>query len=105
MIHDRELSALFQVETEEHLQRLDEGLLRLEADPSDRATLEEVFRSAHSLKGAPRMLGIATVETVAHEFEEELGAARRGLIPLTSELIDRLYRGLDAIRIFALEAI
>ena len=40
--------------------------------------LEELFRSAHSLKGAARMLGVEGVETLAHHFEDELGAARRG---------------------------
>lgn len=51
MIEDEELRDLFKVESEEHLQHLDEGLLRLERDPADQATLEEVFRDAHSLKG------------------------------------------------------
>ena len=98
MIEDEELRELFRVESEEHLQHLDEGLLRLEKDPHDHAMLEEVFREAHSLKGAARMLGITQVETVAHRFEDILGTAKRGQATLTSDLIDRLYRGIDGIR-------
>jgi hypothetical protein len=48
MIEDDELRALFQTECEEHLQSLDEGLLRLENEAGESATLEAVFRAAHS---------------------------------------------------------
>ena len=105
MIEDQELCSLFKMESEEHLQKLDEGLLRLESSPQDSAVLEEVFRAAHSLKGAARMLGVSDVETIAHHFEDALGAARRGRTVLTSEVIDRLYSGLDAIRELTLEAV
>ncbi len=105
MIEDQELCALFKTESEEHLQHLDEGLLRLESNPRDSATLEEVFRAAHSLKGAARMLGVSDVETIAHQFEDALGAAKRGRTVLSSDTIDRLYGGLDAIRQLVLEAV
>lgn len=98
MIEDKELRDLFKIESEEHLQHLDEGLLRLETNPTDQATLEEVFREVHSLKGSARMLGVSDVETIAHRFEDILGAAKREEIILTSETVDRLYRGLDIIR-------
>lgn len=105
MIEDQELCGLFKMESEDHLQHLDEGLLRLESNPQDSATLEEVFRAAHSLKGAARMLGVSDVEIVAHHFEDALGAAKRGRIVLSPEIIDRLYRGLDAIRQLVNEAV
>ena len=104
MIEDPELRALFKAECEEHLQTLEDGLLRLEAEPGDSAMLEELFRSAHSLKGAARMLDVGGVETLAHHFEDQLGAARHGHLVLTPEITDRLYRGLDAIRRLAREA-
>ena len=105
MIEDKELRDLFNVESEEHLQHLDEGLLHLEAHPHDQATLEGVFREAHSLKGAARMLGVSDVEAIAHRFEDILGAARRAESVLSPDTIDRLYRGLDAIRNLVHEAV
>ncbi|MBV9470176.1 MAG: chemotaxis protein CheA, partial [Abitibacteriaceae bacterium] len=105
MIDDKELAALFQAESEEHLQSLDEGLLRLEVNPQESTTLEQVFRNAHSLKGAARMLGVEGVEVLAHHFESALGGAARGQKALTPEIIDRLYRGLDAIRKLVKEAV
>ncbi len=98
MIEDKELRDLFKVESEEHLQHLDRGLLELEKDPKNQAVLDEVFRGAHSLKGGARMLALGDIETIAHRFESILGAAQKGEMPLTLETIDQLCRALDGIR-------
>jgi two-component system, chemotaxis family, sensor kinase CheA len=105
MIEDKELRDLFKAESEEHLQHLDEGLLSLEKHPNAQATLEDVFREVHSLKGSARMLGVSDVEAIAHRFEDILGAAKRGETVLSPETIDWLYRGLDAIRKLVQEAV
>lgn len=105
MIEDSELRALYKMESEDHLQQLDAGLLRLERNAQDSATLEEVFRAAHSLKGNAHMLGLKHVEAIAHRFEDTLGGAKRGRVVLSSETIDRLYVGLDAIGKLVQEAI
>ncbi len=72
MIEDQEFRDLFKVESGEHLQRLDEGLMSLEKTPHDPAILEELFREAHSLKGASRMLGLTDIEAMSHHLEEML---------------------------------
>jgi len=105
MIHDPELRALFGAESEEHLHSLDEGLLRLESAPDDRATLEDVFRHAHSLKGSARMLGLNDIESLAHAFEDALGMAARGKVALSGERIERLLGALDAVRALVREAV
>ena len=105
MIDDDELRELFQTECEEHLQMLDDGLLRLETNPLDKPVLEEVFRAAHSLKGTARMLGVAGVETIAHHMEDELGSVRRGRAALNSTHIDRYSVGLAAMRLLVREAV
>ena len=104
-IEDDELRILFQAESEEHLQRMDEGLLGLEQEPQNQSLLEEVYREAHSLKGAARMIGVRDVEAVAHRFEDLLGSAKRGQATLTADLIDRLSQVLDAIRRLVEQAI
>jgi two-component system chemotaxis sensor kinase CheA len=98
IIQDEELRTLFKAESDEHLQRLEEGLLRLESSPADSSTLESLFREAHSLKGAAAMLGVAEVETLAHQFEDALGAAKRQETALTPDAIDRMCVALDDIR-------
>jgi len=105
MIEDRELSQLFQAESEEHLRILEDGLLALESEPSNKALLEGVFRAAHSLKGNARMLGLREVEVAAHTFEETLGAVRRGQVTLTAEAVDGLCRNIDGLRRSVIEAV
>jgi two-component system chemotaxis sensor kinase CheA len=93
---DEELRELFKAECEEHLSTLEAGLLRLEAVPGDSGTLEAVFRAAHSLKGAGRMLEIAPLEAIAHRCEDLLGTVRGGQAAFSAEMLDRLSPTLDA---------
>ncbi|MEO5340865.1 MAG: hybrid sensor histidine kinase/response regulator [Magnetococcus sp. MYC-9] len=105
MIEDQELRELFAAESEEHLHQLESGLLHMEKNPSDVDMLKELFREAHSLKGAARMLGVRDVEALAHHFEDFLGAASKGQRSFTSLDVDRLTRSLDDIRALVDEAV
>jgi two-component system chemotaxis sensor kinase CheA len=98
VIEDKELRSLFKIESEERLQHLDDGLLRLEKTPTDQPLLEDMFREAHSLKGAARMLGLIQIQTLAHQLEDELGAARKGEAALQPDAVAGMYRTLEAIR-------
>ncbi|MEM7179834.1 MAG: hybrid sensor histidine kinase/response regulator [Spirochaetota bacterium] len=105
MIEDKELSDLFRVESEEHISKIEDGLLIIEKQPEDGETLHEIFREAHSLKGAARMLGVLDVETLSHLLEELLRKASKGEISLSSQLIDQIYYTLDEIKKLVEEAI
>ena len=105
MIEDQELRALFAAESEEHLQNLEKGLLHLEKHPDDMGVLKDLFREAHSLKGAARMLGVSDVEALAHHFEDVLGAASKGQKRFVVGEVDRLAGGLDDIRALSEEAV
>lgn len=78
MIQDVTLRALFKAESEEHLQHLDDALLWLERHPGDLPRLDEAFREAHSLKGAARMLGLGSIQILAHKLEDTLNKVRTG---------------------------
>ncbi|NEO28015.1 MAG: hybrid sensor histidine kinase/response regulator, partial [Kamptonema sp. SIO4C4] len=104
-IEDDELRTLFQSASEEHLQKLESGLLQLEKQPDDADCLEELLREAHSLKGDARMLGVNDVEKMTHQIEHILGTISRQETQLTPELSDRLYQGLDIIHQLVQEAV
>jgi two-component system chemotaxis sensor kinase CheA len=104
-IEDEELRKLYEAEGQEHLQIMETGLLQLESRPDDARALDEVFRAAHSLKGASKMLDLSESERIAHRFEDILGACRRGKDTLNSEKVDQLYRAVDALRRLVLEAV
>jgi len=98
MIADKELRNLFKIESEERLQHLDDGLLRLEKTPSDQPLLEDLFREAHSLKGAARMLGLSEIQILAHQLEDVLGTAKKGGTALQAEAVAEMNQKLVAIR-------
>jgi two-component system, chemotaxis family, sensor kinase CheA len=105
MIEDEELRELFRIESEEHIQIIEKGLLDLEKNPKDYETLHLIFREAHSMKGASRMLGISDIESIAHIFEEVLGKASRGEFEITPSFIDTYYVALDAMKNLVHEAV
>jgi len=62
-----ELMATFSVEAEEHLQAMNRHLLALEAGSTleaRRQLIAEIFRAAHSLKGAARAVSLPEVEAL-----------------------------------------
>lgn len=105
MIEDEELRGIYQATSSEHLQILESGLLHLEKHPDDRDTFDSLLRSAHTLKGDSRMVGVDGVETLMHHFEELLKGIQAGRTSLDATVSDRLYRGLDATRQLVREGI
>jgi two-component system chemotaxis sensor kinase CheA len=84
-------------ETRERLQALNDGLLRLEAEPQNAQVINDVFRHAHSIKGAAQMVGLDRVSRVAHGLEDVLGAVRSGRQPVSAPLLDAAFQALDLI--------
>ncbi len=89
--------ARFVEEARDHVQKLNEGLVRLEKDPEDAETTNAIFRSAHTIKGSARMMKLAPIAEVAHKIEDCLGALRDKKIHYSQELTDLLFKGIDAI--------
>ncbi len=104
-IEDEELRDIYKISSEERLQKLKFGLLHLEKYPHDEATLEQLRREVHSLKGDSRSVGVDTVETLTHTIEEILLCIKSQEIALTPRLSDRVYQGLEAIGLLVREAV
>ena len=64
--------------------------MALERDPADASILESIMRSAHSLKGAARIVGVNIAVEVAHIMEDCLVAAQRGELSIKPSDIDVL---------------
>ncbi|MBF0521087.1 MAG: hybrid sensor histidine kinase/response regulator [Nitrospirae bacterium] len=105
MIEDVELRDIFKAETEEHLQKLEEGLLVLEQTPDKPGLLEELFRESHSLKGSARLMGVDKIELVSHTLEDMLSKAKRGTTKLSTASVNSIYKCLDVIRALLHEAL
>jgi two-component system chemotaxis sensor kinase CheA len=98
------LLGLFFEEAQEGLVAMEQALLGLEANPSDREALKTVFRVAHTLKGNAQSLGFADLVEVTHHLEDVLDRMRSGHIPPTREVIDLLLASVDVLRGMLAEA-
>ncbi len=98
----QQLMATFRIEADEHLQNLNSLLLKVEKgpDPDELQTLiENMFREAHSLKGAARAVDATFMEVIAHGLENVFAAAKQDEIITTPALFDTLYESLDHISV------
>ncbi len=88
---------IFLDETKEHLQNLNTQILNLEAEPENMDTINEIFRAAHSLKGMAGTMGYKRMQNLTHDMENVFSEVRNGNIKVQPEMIDVLFRCLDAL--------
>jgi two-component system chemotaxis sensor kinase CheA len=92
-----EYMPMFLAEARESLQALNLAVVRLEEDPQDRPTVDEIFRIAHSLKGMSATMGFARVAELTHEMEDVFELLRQRTTGLESEAIDTVFSCLDVL--------
>lgn len=95
---------MFFDEAKEYVETLNNGILTLENNPSDKETIDAVFRAAHSLKGMAATMGFENLTELTHKMENMLDRVRDGKLEVTTEFIDLLLQGLDNIQ-FLIEKI
>ena len=88
-------------ETDDNLQRLDDMLLALEKNMVDMDVINEIFRSAHTLKGMAGTMGFTQMMGLTHAMEDRLDEARKGTRPLTEADMNLLFTGLDNLQAMA----
>ncbi|MES9738981.1 chemotaxis protein CheA [Peribacillus frigoritolerans] len=86
---------VFIEESKEHLQTCSEQLLVLEKNPKDLSIVNEIFRSAHTLKGMSATMGYEDLANLTHKMENVLDAIRNSQIVLSSELFDVIFLAVD----------
>ncbi|HSC03204.1 MAG TPA: chemotaxis protein CheA [Solirubrobacteraceae bacterium] len=92
-----EYMPMFLAEAREHLEQLNLVIVRLEEDPKDQATVEEIFRIAHSFKGMSATMGFAKIAELTHNMEDVFELLRQRSGGLPSEAIDTVFACLDAL--------
>ncbi len=92
---DTGLLDLFLTEVDTHVETLNEGLLILENRPQAKEQLEALMRSAHSIKGGARVVGLHSLVGLAHHMEDCFVAAQKNQLHLDSAKIDLLLQGCD----------
>jgi two-component system chemotaxis sensor kinase CheA len=95
---NNEILREFLLETHENLALLDSDLVKLESHPDDKATLAQVFRTLHSVKGTAGFMGLLKLQAVAHSAESLLGRLRAGEIRFNRPIATALLGVVDAVR-------
>src|SRR5438270_2775230 len=88
----------FLIESNENLDRLDQELVKLEADPSSKELLGSIFRTIHTIKGSCGFLGFAKLEKLAHAGESLLSLLRDGKLQLNEAITSALLAMVDSVR-------
>ena len=86
---------VFIEESKEHLQACNEQLLELEKNPEDLKIVNDIFRSAHTLKGMSATMGYEDLASLTHQMENVLDAIRNQKIKVNSEILDVVFLSVD----------
>lgn len=92
-----ELRRDFVLEAEEYLQVIVSGLLDLEKGPFSQHTVEEVFRAAHSLKGAAQAVQMPGISALCQVVESVFSGMKKGVFHIAGSDYDTLQRAADVL--------
>ncbi len=96
-MNNNEYLDVFIEESQEHIQAINDNVLRLESDPADLSVVGEVFRSAHTLKGMSATMGYQDLALLTHSMENVLDLVRNNELSVTSQVIDIIFEAVDAL--------
>ncbi len=88
---------IFLDEVNEHLQAMEDGILRLERG-ADRNTLNSVFRAAHTLKALAGTVGHHAMAELTHTVETLFDAMREAQLLPTQAVVDELLIAVDTLK-------
>lgn len=88
----------FMVETKEIVNALDANLVKLEREPDNLNLLNEIFRGAHTMKGAAGFLGFNELMKLTHKMEDILNKLRKAELTVTPEVMDILLESVDFVK-------
>jgi len=88
---------LFVEESRENHENIVNNLLALENGEDQQTAIDEIFRSAHTLKGMSASMGFDAMEHLCHSMEDIFSLIRSGQREVTASLTDLLLTCTDAI--------
>lgn len=90
-------SEIFLSESQEYLNSISKCLVKLEKDPTDLESLNEIFRCIHTLKGMSATMGFEKLAQLSHQMEDLLDELRSQRKKVTSKIIDTFFVCLDTL--------
>ncbi len=99
----KEIVQDFLQEATEMLEGLDNFFVQLENNPEDKTLLNEIFRTAHSIKGSAGFINLTRIVEVAHHAENVLNQLRSGNMRAEPAVIDIILEAMDALKVLVNE--
>lgn len=93
----------FRQEARDLLEALEQSLLDLSQDHGNRELVDSAFRALHTLKGSGSMFGFDEVADFVHEFETAFDRVRKGLAPISEELVRIALNAKDHVQLLVAE--
>lgn len=94
----QELMDIFLAEAEEQLVAMDEAVVELERDPTNRQAIEAIFRAAHTLKASAAAQDMEDIANLSHGLESVMEQIRDGQMSMVPATADLLLGCVDALR-------
>jgi two-component system chemotaxis sensor kinase CheA len=88
----------FIMESKEHIESAEAGLLELESKPDNKEVLNMIFRSFHTIKGMAGFLNLLDIGSLAHSAENLLDLARKGDLILEGQNTDAVFESIDMLK-------
>lgn len=86
---------IFLSESQEYLNIIGSCLVKLEGNPKDLESLNEIFRCTHTLKGMSATMGYDQIAQLSHQMEDLFDELRSQRKAITSEIVDILFASVD----------
>jgi len=96
----KKLKAMFQVEAHEQLQKISDGLLKIENSSFKEVPqelIDSIFREAHNLKGSARAVNHTVIQNICQSLESSLSEFKNNKIEPTKDYFNTIYSALDLI--------
>lgn len=90
----QEFKDAFLREANEHLETMNDALLKLEKTPGDMNLVYKIFHAAHSFKSMAALMEYSKTETLCHAMEDVLSGVKKKKIKL-EKCIDILFESVD----------
>ena len=97
-VQDESLLRDFIIESLEYINEIEVNTLNLEQEPENKDHINAIFRPFHSVKGVAAFLNLEQIRDVAHDLETLLDRARNDELSVTSQVIDVVLDGADALK-------
>ncbi len=85
------------VETQEHLDSINNAIISLKENPDNKESLSVLLRELHTIKGTSRMMGYTSIEEISHGLEDVFKGIREAKYELNSRIIQLVFLTCDAL--------